>query len=566
MIKKMFNKYFLSSIICLLSFVSVAQTKSTNLQSIDGKSYYIHKIEKGQSLYSITKLYNVTLDELYATNPELKNGVKANQEIKIPTGMAGVKPVPTATVNTNTTVTSQQVDTSKYFTYKISKGETIYSITKKFNLTEAQLNAYNPGLAQQGLKDGQLIAISEKNKRKQGKEIINTTSSNTAPITIDTSRSKVVTKSIKPSYNIALVLPFKLDQTLALDVNNLAKNKANFPLVSSYAIDFYLGFKSAIDSLSTKGFEINLELYDEDDKDSLKHTQLLSDLKTKQIDFIFGPLYANGFKSIAQKAKELNIPIITPITQQNKMLFNNVYASKTNPSQFTLLESLADYCIDSLVNNNAKIFLVSSFQKDVKEIAYVNAFKKYYNEKQKLLGKSTKDTITVVKGLADIKNAYSSVSKNIIISLSTNQVFIADFTTQLAIFSEKKDVVLCGWQNTTMIDNIDQEYLNLLHFTFPHQYNVSNTKAYSALIDTYKILLDSYPSEFYFIGNDIANYYLKNLKEWGPNFVFNLNNLSAETNYMRFKFYRPDNSTGFDNRGVYIFKYNNYQLQKTGWK
>lgn len=566
MIKNTCNKYFLSCILCLASFIFFAQTKSTNLQSIDGKSYYIHKIEKGQSLYSITKLYNVTLDELYTTNPELKNGVKANQEIKIPTGMAGVKPVPTTAVNTNTPITGQQVDTSKYFTYKISKGETIYSITKKFNLTEAQLNSYNPGLAQQGLKDGQIIAISEKTKRKQGKEIINTTSSNTAPITIDTSRSKVVTKSMKSSYRIALVLPFKLDQTLALDINNLAKNKANFPLVSSYAIDFYLGFKSAVDSLSTKGFEINLELYDEDDKDSLKQTQLLSDLKTKQIDFIFGPLYASGFKSIAKKAKELSIPIITPITQQNKMLFNNVYTSKTNPSQFTLLESLADYCIDSLVNNNAKIFLVSAFQKDAKENAYVNAFKKYYNEKQKSLGKPAKDTVTIVKGLADIKNAYSSTSKNIVITLSTNQVFIADFTTQLAIFSEKKDVVLCGWENTTGIDNIDQEYLNSLHFTFPHQYNVSNTKAYSALIDTYKILQDAYPTEFYFIGNDIANYYLKNLKEWGPNFVFNLNNLSAETNYMRFKFYRPDNSTGFDNRGVYIFKYNNYQLQKTGWK
>jgi hypothetical protein len=337
-----------------------------------------------------------------------------------------------------------------------------------------------------------------------------------------------------------------------LDISTLAKNKTAFPVVSSYAIDFYLGFKSAIDSLSGKGFEINLELYDEDDKDSLKHTQLLSDLKTKQIDFIFGPLYANGFKSIAQKAKELNIPIITPIAQQNKMLFNNVYASKTNPSQFTLLESLADYCIDSLVK--------------VKEAAYVTAFKKYYNEKQKALGKTTKDTVTVVKGLAEIKNAYMPNAKNIIIALSNNQVFVADFTTQLAIFSEKKDVVLCGWENMTTMDNIDQEYLNQLHFTFPNQYNLSNMAPYTGLIENYKTYMATYPTEFYFIGNDIATYYLKNLKEAGPNFVFNLNNLSSETNYMRFKFYRPDNTTGFDNRGVYIFKYNNYQLQKTGWK
>ena len=136
----------------------------------------------------------------------------------------------------------------------------------------------------------------------------------------------------------------------------------------------------------------------------------------------------------------------------------------------------------------------------------------------------------------------------------------------MAIISDKKDVVLCGWQNTATIDNIDQEYLNQLHFTFPHQYNINNVAAYNSLIEQYKTIQASFPSEFYFIGYDIANFYLKNLKEQGPNFVFNLNNLSTETNYMRFKFYRPDNSTGFDNRGVYIFKYNNYQLQKTGWK
>ncbi|MBA3682562.1 MAG: LysM peptidoglycan-binding domain-containing protein [Bacteroidetes bacterium] len=563
-LKNAFNKYCLSCILCLASFIFFGQTKSTNIQNFDGKSYYIHKIEKGQSLYSITKLYNIGLDELYVVNPELKDGVKAGQEIRISTGLASGKPLPTATTTVNTNVAmSTNPDTSRYFTYKVLKGETVYAITKKFNLTEAQLNTFNPGLSTTGLKEGQVIAISEKNKKKVG---TSTYVGTTTITSIDTSKSKVITKATKSSYNVALVLPFKLDQTLALDVNTLAKNKTAFPLVSSYAIDFYLGFKSAIDSLSGKGFEINLELYDEDDKDSLKHTQLLSDLKTKQIDFIFGPLYANGFKSIAQKAKELSIPIITPITQQNKMLFNNVYASKTNPSQFTLLESLADYCIDSLVKDNAKIFLVSAFQKDVKEIAYVTAFKKYYNEKQKALGKTAKDTVTVVKGLAEIKNGYIPGAKNIIIALSNNQVFIADFTTQLAIFSEKKDVVLCGWENMTTIDNIDQEYLNQLHFTFPNQYNLNNISAYNGLIENYKSYMSSYPTEFYFIGNDIATYYLKNLKESGPNFVFNLNTLSTETNYMRFKFYRPDNTTGFDNRGVYIFKYNNYQLQKTGWK
>jgi ABC-type branched-subunit amino acid transport system substrate-binding protein len=286
----------------------------------------------------------------------------------------------------------------------------------------------------------------------------------------------------------------------------------------------------------------------------------------KDLDFIFGPLYANGFKNIAKKAKDLHIPIVSPIAQQNKFLFNNMYISKTNPSQFTLLEGLADYCMDSLVKNNANILLMAANDKDKKEMAFVNAFKKYYNDKQRAAGKSSKDTVRVVKGLAGLKAAYVPSVKNIIISLSNNQVFIADFTTQLAIFANNKDVVLCGWENTSSNDNIDQEYLNQLNYTFPHQYNLLSTASYSTVIDSYRQQQETTPGDYYFMGFDIAFYYLKNLKVNGPDFVHNLNALPLETNFMRFEFTRPDMLTGFDNRGMYIFKYNNYQLQKTGWK
>ena len=141
-----------------------------------------------------------------------------------------------------------------------------------------------------------------------------------------------------------------------------------------------------------------------------------------------------------------------------------------------------------LAYNLYAIFLISAFQKDPKEAAYVNAFKKYYNEKQKLLGKSLKDTVTIVRGLEGVKAGYTPNAKNIVITLSNNQVFIADFTTQLAIFSDKKDVVLCGWQNTTTIDNIDQEYLNQLQFTFPHQYNISNINQFDVLKEELEIV------------------------------------------------------------------------------
>lgn len=551
----------------LTSFV-VAQTKSTNIQTIDGKKYYIHKIEKSQSLYAISKTYSVSLEEIYRLNPELKNtGAKADQEIKIPLNPT---PPPTALTPTTALSTFSQVpiDTNRYLVHKVAKSETVYAITRKYGITEKQLATFNPGLTPV-LHEGQILAVGEKNKKKPAKEVKESKApvlTKTVSAVVDSSFLKSVSKPKKSSYNVGLILPFRFEQTLPIDLNELLKTNSNFPNVPALAVDLYLGVKRAADSLSAAGFSVNLELFESDDKDSLMLAQIVNDPKFKELDMIFGPLYASGFKTVAKEAKAKRIPIVSPITQQNKILYDNVYISKTNPSQFTLLESLADYCIDSLAKQNANVMLVLLSDKDKKEMAFVSAFKKYYNDRQKTLGKSLKDTVTLTRGIAGVKANYKPNVKNVIVAMSSNQVFLADFTTQLALFADRKDFQLCGWQTITESDNIDQEYLNQFNFTFPYQFNITNLGAYASIARPYFEKMQTIPGEYFYLGYDMAWYYLKNLKEQGPDFIYNLNNLPMETNYMRFKFARPDNATGFDNRGLYIFRYNNYQLQKTGWK
>lgn len=543
----------------------VSQTRSSNIQIINGKKFYLHKIEKGQSLYSISKLYQVKLEDIYTENPELKDGTRANQEIRIPFTSTELKSLNTnsvANIAPSFSVIGAPVDTLKYNTYRVLKGETVYAITKKFNLSTEYFEKLNPS-AKAGLKEGQLVAISERLTIKPSSSQVYTAA--IKPRT-DTAHPIKVNLTKKTVYIVSLILPFKLNQLDAIDPQLLAKESISFPQISSLAVEFYLGFKRAIDSLKSNDFNVNLNLQDLDDKDSLNLVNILNSIKVKQTDFIFGPLYAGGFKTISQRCKELNIPIVSPITQQNKFLFDNVFASKTNPSQYTMLESLADYILDSLKPKKAKVLLNICSEKDTKEVSFVKAFKQYYNERARKMGYSLKDTISVSKGIDGIKKNYSDGMKNVVVSLSNNQVLITDFTTQLNLFANKKDITLCGWQSTTGIDNIDQEYLNLLNYTFPAANNLTNLKAYANLISEYKLIQNSFPGEFYFIGFDIGLYYLKNLKTYGPDFVFRLNELPEEGNYLRFKFTRPDNSTGFDNRGVYIFKYNDYQLVKTGWK
>jgi LysM repeat protein len=543
-----------------------AQNRSTTIQTIEGKKFYLHKIEKSQSLYAISKLYNVSLDELFKYNPDLKAGAKANQEIKIPYSPAVAVPAQPAPPTSSVI----PIDSTRYLTYKISKGETMYSVSRKFNLSDKELLNYNPSLSS-GLRDGQVIIVGEKNRKKISipapqTKALPVVKEKQINITVDSLLNRFVSKPKKKDYRIALMLPFKLEQTLAMDNSELARSNSSFPSIPALAVDFYLGFKKAVDSLNAAGFEINLDLYDVDEKDSAKAAEISINPEFKQLDMIFGPLHASTFKLVSKRAKEAGIPIVSPITQQNKILHNNLFISKTSPSQFTLMESLADYLIDSLIKNNANIILMTLNDRDKKEASFVSAFKKYYNDRQRKLGKTQRDTVTLAKGMAGLKQQYRSGVSNYIICLSSNQVFFTDFATQLAMFGDNKDITLCGWQALTEIDNLDQAYLEALHFTFPYQYNINNLSAYKGLAEDYKRLQETTPGEYFYIGFDIAFYYLTQLREKGPDFVHSLDQLPMETNYMRFRFTHPDRQTGFDNRGVYIFKYKNYQISSTGWK
>lgn len=559
-IKRTYVISTLTFVFMFLSFLTSAQEKSTDIRTINNKKYYIHKVEKGQSLYAISKIYGTDVNVILADNDEAIDGIKAGQELKIPFDLKPANSVKPITNNTNST----NLDTNRYVYHKVVKKETIYSICKQYELTSAQLEAYNPSITS-GIKPDQMLIVGEKKNfgkaNAQIKAITFNGSGNNTPVLQDSTIS--IPKDKKEKYNIGLMLPFKIDESEQLDPSVLTQSKANFPQLQSYSVDFLLGFQKALDSLKSADCKVETFIYDVDDKDSAKIESLCKSTEFKSLDLIIGPVYPSGFKTVSAYAKQYSIPLVSPFTQQNKILFKNNLASKTNPSQFTLMEALADYCIDSCKGNSA-VFIVNNGM--LKEQQYVKAFKNYYNERLKQLNISLKDSVVEVKGLAGAKAKYVEGKKNIYVLFSNNQVYLADFVTQLAVWSDKKDVVLAGWQNVTQTDNIDQEYLNRVNYTFPSQNNIINVKAYSNAILSYQNEMSSDPSDYYFMGFDIAQYYLSHLKQYGPSFISELDKYPFDGNFLRFEFFHPDAMTGFENRGAYIFRYSNYQLYRSQWK
>lgn len=592
-----------------------AQMKSTEVRTINGKKFYIHKVEKGQSLYAIAKVYNMDVNSILAENDEAIDGIKNGQELKIPFESALTKPV-------------NPIDTNKYVYHKVSKGETIYSITKKYNIDETKLKALNPQLVN-GLKEGEFVAVMAKKNAQIVKPVDSFTSS-TLPksedinlytvqqgetlygiskkfnvnqdellkwnpelkdgvkqgqvikLAVVAKQPSVVSNTVvadvintikkdtlpinsvkKQKYEIGLFLPFKLAESEAIVVEDLVRAKTPFPSTQSMALDFYVGFKTAVDSLLSDNFDVHINLFDMEDRDSMKIETICKSQEFKKLDVVFGPLYLNGFKIVSQCAKLQGIPVVSPVIQQSKILYQNKLVSKVAPSLYTVIEGLSDYCADSLLGNS-HIMLVNSTAKDM---AYIKAFKNQYNLGLVKHNKTLKDSIVSVKGIAGVKAAFVPNKKNVIVLLTNNQVYLQDFITQLYAFSDKKDIVLMGFSSVSNLDNLDQEYLNKLQFHFADAGNIDYSQTLTQqLTKNYQSIYTTNPSEYYFKGYDIAYYYLSNLEKQGLGLFLNLDKFPGAGISTGFKFFHPDNETGFENRSISIYKYSNYKLQKLGWK
>ena len=86
--------------------------KSTEIVTISDKRYYMHHVKKGETLYSIARVYEVTQEEILKMNPEINElGLQADMVIGIP--VVSPKPVPVAVkVNPSETTSETTPETT----------------------------------------------------------------------------------------------------------------------------------------------------------------------------------------------------------------------------------------------------------------------------------------------------------------------------------------------------------------------------------------------------------------------------------------------------------------------
>lgn len=151
---------------------SVASTPaSTNSVAKTGKTGTI-TLQPKQTIYGITKQYQISETDLRKLNPELDSHMKIGEKITLPLDniqkFGGSSSATVAQTTTTTekpsevkTVTKTETNSSDKGLYVVQAKDNYYKISRQFNLTQKQLFALNPGLETSGLKPGEAIRVSD---------------------------------------------------------------------------------------------------------------------------------------------------------------------------------------------------------------------------------------------------------------------------------------------------------------------------------------------------------------------------------------------------------------------
>lgn len=111
-----------------------------------------HTVSSGETLFSIAKKYNVTPYDLQKVNPNVINGIKVDEVLLIPESKIKTPVLESAADSIKASVRSSSIS------HTVKKGETKFSLSKRFDLTISELESQNPQIIH-GLNIGDVLEI-----------------------------------------------------------------------------------------------------------------------------------------------------------------------------------------------------------------------------------------------------------------------------------------------------------------------------------------------------------------------------------------------------------------------
>ena len=583
---KPINRLFL-----FLLFISASYAIS---YAQENQSFFLHTIEKGQSLYSISKMYNVTTSDIVRLNPGCDEKIYAGQTIKIPKGKESQKGETFHTIQAGETlyklttmynvsakdiceanpglsaenfrigqvILIPQKKEEKTVTtqtpaepssniqgpvvprckdmHKVKRKETIFSVSREYGISEQELIAANPEL-KKGMKKGQFLCIpypATTTVQPTQKE---------DPYAIPPSNSELFSKSKEApkemsTIKAALILPFQEDKRM---------------------VEYYEGFLMAVDSLKRTGTSLDLYVYDSGKEVSTLNA-ILAKNEMKKMDIIFGPMHQNQIKPLSDFAEKNDIRLVIPFSKKGEEVFNNPAVYQINTPQSYLYSEVYEHFNRQFPN--AHVIFIEPASADKEKAEFISGLKQELKNKgvsmQTVNESATKETL---------KAALRSGKDNIFIPTTSKNVLLIKALPQLTLLvrdNPEQNIHLFGypeWQIYTK--DYLESFFELDTYFYSSFYTNTLFPAAVRFTNNYhrwysKDLASEWPN-YAMLGFDTGFFFLKGLSRYGSELENNLAKMNLTPIQTGFKFQRVNNWGGFINKKVFFIRFTkNFELVK----
>lgn len=503
-----------------------------------------HTIQSGETLYRLTQLYHVSAQKICEANPGLTaNNFRAGQVIVIPEADTDTLSAASSTPSTTVSQASQSTMQARFQDmHKVKRRETIFSICKAYGITRQELLDANPELKTEPLKKGKFLRIpfpkvpgQPGTVQKLESEQPTKQPSNTE-LFMETSK-----KSQRPDkVKVAVILPFMLDN----ETSNEQKRM----------IEYYEGFLMAVDSLKRDGYSFDIHTYDSKGSNvSIKG--ILAKPEMKEMNLIIGPVHSNHIKDVAAFAQKNEIRMIVPFSSKANEVFSNPYIYQINTPQSYLYSEVYDHFIRCF-HNNVNIIFVDTQDGNTEKADFIKGLKIELDAQLMPYKQLTIQTNVPV----NLKDVINPAMENLFIPTSGSNIALIKLLPhlkQLAIESPECSLHMFGypeWQTYTT-DYIADFYAFDTYF-YGSFYTNNLSQATANFQHTFrkwygKTIMNTYP-KYAILGFDTGYYFLKGLSIYGNNIEANLGKVKVSPIQTSFKFERVNNWGGFINKKVFF--------------
>jgi LysM repeat protein len=263
-----------------------AETKKAAETSKKATTYMDYQVKPKETLYSLSRIFHLTQEELTQLNPALSEGVKEGMVLKVPTGYLAPAPI---------IPQQQQQQAVEKPIENTNTGGSIQIIDK----VKSETVTVNPEVVELTKKRGQ-------NERKK----------------------------------VVLLLPFNLNkmQNDTMSTANRIKNDKFLNMT----LDFYSGAMMAIDSAKTLKLPIDVAIYDsQETKTNSNVSSLIAQNKLQDANAVIGPFYQNNAEATANTLRMYNVPVISPLSKDSANPIDNLY--QTIPTNDVVRNAVFDY-------------------------------------------------------------------------------------------------------------------------------------------------------------------------------------------------------------------------------